>query len=92
MWRVRRLTDPDEIFDASGLVLGGAWGLKEGIQRPLGTSSSMKLRINSILNACTRRGSFMGNNLGVLGKPLTQRYALSTSRWLDTDASSDLLQ
>ncbi|KAJ9122336.1 hypothetical protein QFC22_001757 [Naganishia vaughanmartiniae] len=50
----------------SGLVLGGAWGLKEGIQRPLGTSSSMKLRINSILNACTRRGSFMGNNLGIL--------------------------
>lgn len=51
----------------TGLVLGGAWGLKEGIQRPLGTSSSMKLRINSILNACTRRGSFLGNNLGVLG-------------------------
>ncbi|GHJ89110.1 hypothetical protein NliqN6_5512 [Naganishia liquefaciens] len=50
----------------SGLVLGGAWGLKEGMQRPLGSSSSMKLRINSILNACTRRGSFLGNNLGIL--------------------------
>jgi hypothetical protein len=40
------------------------------MQRPLGSSSSMKLRINSILNACTRRGSFLGNNLGILGESL----------------------
>lgn len=51
-----------------GLAFGGAWGLKEGLTRPLGNSPSMKLRINAILNGCTRRGSFMGNSLGVLGK------------------------
>jgi import inner membrane translocase subunit TIM23 len=26
----------------------------------------MRLRLNSVLNACTRRGSFTGNSLGVL--------------------------
>ncbi|WVQ83969.1 hypothetical protein IAT38_006114 [Cryptococcus sp. DSM 104549] len=50
----------------SGLVAGGAWGLKEGYSRPLGNNTSLKLRLNSILNGCTRRGSFMGNSLGVL--------------------------
>ncbi|WWC87154.1 uncharacterized protein L201_002040 [Kwoniella dendrophila CBS 6074] len=50
----------------SGLVIGGMWGAKEGLSRPLGNNPSMKLRINSILNGCTRRGSFTGNSLGVL--------------------------
>ncbi|WVF70152.1 hypothetical protein IAT40_004940 [Kwoniella sp. CBS 6097] len=50
----------------SGLVLGGMWGAKEGLSRPLGNNPSFKLRINSILNGCTRRGSFTGNSLGVL--------------------------
>lgn len=51
-----------------GLAFGGAWGLKEGMTRPLGDNPSMKLRINAILNGCTRRGSYTGNSLGVLGK------------------------
>ncbi|OCF76602.1 mitochondrial import inner membrane translocase subunit [Kwoniella mangroviensis CBS 8886] len=50
----------------SGLLIGGMWGAKEGLSRPLGNNPSMKLRINSILNGCTRRGSFTGNSLGVL--------------------------
>lgn len=50
-----------------GLAIGGTWGLKEGMSRPLGNNPSFKLRLNSILNGCTRRGSFMGNSLGVLG-------------------------
>ncbi|WRT65101.1 uncharacterized protein IL334_002043 [Kwoniella shivajii] len=50
----------------SGLLIGGMWGAKEGLGRPLGNNPSMKLRINSILNGCTRRGSFTGNSLGVL--------------------------
>jgi import inner membrane translocase subunit TIM23 len=52
----------------AGLAVGGMWGLKEGLGRPLGDNPSMKLRINAILNGCTRRGSFMGNSLGVLGE------------------------
>jgi hypothetical protein len=50
-----------------GLILGGAWGFKEGFSRPLGNNTSFKLRLNSVLNGCTRRGTFVGNSLGVLG-------------------------
>jgi Tim17/Tim22/Tim23/Pmp24 family len=51
---------------AQGLALGGVWGLREGFGRPLATQSS-RLRLNAILNAVTRRGSWMGNSAGVLG-------------------------
>lgn len=51
----------------SGLGVGGAWGLKEGAMRPLAVSNA-RLRINSILNSVTRRGSFAGNTAGVIGK------------------------
>ena len=49
-----------------GLALGGAWGLREGGTRKLAVPSA-RLRLNSILNSVTRRGSFMGNSAGVLG-------------------------
>ncbi|KAI0319627.1 Tim17-domain-containing protein [Amylostereum chailletii] len=48
-----------------GLALGGAWGLREGARRPLAVSNS-RLRINSVLNSVTRRGTFLGNSAGVL--------------------------
>ena len=49
-----------------GLGVGGVWGLREGVRRPLAVSNS-RLRINSILNSVTRRGTFIGNSAGVLG-------------------------
>ncbi|KAG6813830.1 hypothetical protein H0H92_006774 [Tricholoma furcatifolium] len=49
----------------SGLALGGAWGIREGAQRPLAVTNT-RLRINSILNSVTRRGTFIGNSAGVL--------------------------
>jgi import inner membrane translocase subunit TIM23 len=49
-----------------GLALGGVWGVREGARRPLAVSN-MRLRINSILNSVTRRGTFIGNSAGVLG-------------------------
>lgn len=49
-----------------GITTGGAWGLLEGLRNPHGNTT--KLRINSILNSCTRRGPFVGNGLGCLGK------------------------
>ncbi|PFH51044.1 hypothetical protein AMATHDRAFT_59977 [Amanita thiersii Skay4041] len=49
----------------SGLALGGSWGLREGARRPLAVSNT-RLRINSILNSVTRRGTFIGNSAGVL--------------------------
>ncbi|EDV21296.1 uncharacterized protein TRIADDRAFT_60178 [Trichoplax adhaerens] len=57
-----------------GITCGGAWGLFEGLRTPHG--NTMKLRINGILNSCTRRGPFVGNSLGcietILGK-VTQK-------------------
>jgi len=49
----------------SALSVGGAWGLAEGLNR-LPASSPPKLRLNSALNAVTRRGPFLGNSAGVL--------------------------
>lgn len=50
-----------------GLALGGLWGLREGSKKQLAVSNS-RLRINAILNSVTRRGTFVGNSAGVLGK------------------------
>ncbi|KAG6850767.1 hypothetical protein H0H93_008805 [Arthromyces matolae] len=50
----------------SGLAIGGVWGVREGAQRPLAISNT-RLRINSVLNSVTRRGTFIGNSAGVVG-------------------------
>jgi len=48
----------------TGLTVGGVWGLWEGVRTPEGRT--FRLRMNSILNGCTRRGPFLGNTLAVL--------------------------
>ena len=48
----------------AALSLGGAWGLQEGLRRSMGQPP--KLRLNSVLNAVTRRGPFLGNSAGVV--------------------------
>ncbi len=48
----------------TALTLGGAWGLQEGLRRSNGQPP--KLRLNSVLNAVTRRGPFLGNSAGVV--------------------------
>jgi import inner membrane translocase subunit TIM23 len=48
----------------SALTLGGAWGMQEGLRRSAGQPP--KLRLNSTLNAITRRGPFLGNSAGVI--------------------------
>ena len=58
-----------------GLGVGGVWGLREGVRRPLAVSNA-RLRINSILNSVTRRGTFIGNSAGVLGTSI-QRLTFS---------------
>lgn len=64
-----------------GLALGGVWGLREGARRPLAVSNA-RLRINSILNSVTRRGTFIGNSAGCLGTGFTliDVYRLPTDR------------
>jgi len=49
----------------TGLGVGGIWGLREGVGRPIAVSNA-RLRINSVLNSVTRRGTFIGNSAGVL--------------------------
>ena len=63
-----------------GLALGGAWGFREGAGRPLAMSNA-RLRINSILNSVTRRGTFLGNSAGVLGMihPITFSFCFLLS-------------
>eukprot|EP00731_Ephydatia_muelleri_P003836 Em0002g12a len=51
------------IFTRS-MALGGVWGLAEGLKHS--EARTYRLRMNSILNGCTRRGPFLGNNLAVL--------------------------
>lgn len=48
----------------TALSIGGAWGLQEGLRRSHGQPP--KLRLNSVLNAVTRRGPFLGNSAGVI--------------------------
>ncbi|CZR61278.1 mitochondrial import inner membrane translocase subunit tim23 [Phialocephala subalpina] len=48
----------------TALTVGGAWGLQEGLRRSNGQPP--KLRLNSVLNAVTRRGPFLGNSAGVI--------------------------
>lgn len=51
-----------------GQLLGAVLGIREGLTRPLGVEHpTARLRLNAVLNAVSRRGSFLGNSGGVLG-------------------------
>ncbi|KAI9726619.1 MAG: Mitochondrial import inner membrane translocase subunit tim23 [Chrysothrix sp. TS-e1954] len=49
----------------AALSTGGAWGLAEGLSRTP-ASAPPKLRLNSVLNAVTRRGPFLGNSAAAI--------------------------
>lgn len=49
----------------TALTIGGAWGLAEGMNKPLPVNSA-RLRLNTCLNSITRRGPFLGNSAGVI--------------------------
>ena len=48
----------------SGLSVGGALGLREGLMKS--QAQAPKLRLNSVLNAVTRRGPYLGNSAGTV--------------------------
>lgn len=48
----------------TALGVGGAWGVQEGLRRS--EAQPPKLRLNSVLNAVTRRGPFLGNSCAVI--------------------------
>ena len=49
-----------------GFVAGGAYGFVEGWRGA--ASPNYKIRFNSIMNAFSKRGSYLGNSLGIIGK------------------------
>ena len=49
-----------------GLSSGGTYGFFKGLRNP--NATNMKLRINSVLNSCTRFGPWAGNSMGVLSE------------------------
>lgn len=54
------------VYKHSGIGIGGTWGLYEGLLSvPAG--ESRRLKLNTVINSCTRRGPFFANNLAVLG-------------------------
>ncbi len=48
-----------------GFVAGGLYGSVEGYRGA--TSPIFKIRLNSVMNACSKRGSKLGNALGIIG-------------------------
>ena len=50
----------------SGLMVGGSWGLWEGVTNIEG--KTFRMRATSVLNGLTRRGPFMAGTLGVIGQ------------------------
>ena len=56
------------VFWLGGFVAGGSYGFVEGWKGA--SSSNYKIRFNSIMNAFSKRGSFLGNSLGIVGKSL----------------------
>lgn len=49
-----------------GLSLGGMFGFREGVKNCIPEASG-KIKINTILNHITKRGSYLGNTSGTLG-------------------------
>ena len=49
----------------SALMVGGTWGLIEGLNR-VPPSAPPKIRLNGVLNSMTKRGPFLGNSAGVI--------------------------
>merc|ERR1712238_211967 len=47
-----------------GMGGGGVYGLREGLSNT--PSNRFRVKLNSVLNQCSRRGSRAGNMLGVL--------------------------
>ncbi|KAK3322124.1 Tim17/Tim22/Tim23/Pmp24 family-domain-containing protein [Apodospora peruviana] len=74
----------------SGLTIGGAWGLQEGLRRS--ADQPPKLRLNSVLNSITRRGPFLGNSAGVVAICYNMfNLGLSTLRGGKQDAANTIL-
>lgn len=64
-----------------GIDAGGAYGFVEGLRNA--PSSKFKIYFNSVLNACGKRGSKLGNALGELA--LIYYFSEGFSDWIELD-------
>ena len=65
-------------FWLGGFTLGSIYGAKEGYS---GAASPIaRIRFNSVMNAMSKRGSHLGNNLGVIGELIQPRHLLYAIR------------
>ncbi|CAD6887925.1 unnamed protein product [Tilletia controversa] len=76
----------------SGLGFGGLIGMREGLFRPIGVESpTFRLRLNTVLNAVTRRGTSLGNNGGCLALMYNlAELGISTARGSVSDPFSGI--
>ncbi|KAK0536773.1 Mitochondrial import inner membrane translocase subunit tim23 [Tilletia horrida] len=76
----------------SGLALGGLFGMREGLFRPIGVDNpTFRLRLNAVLNAVTRRGTSLGNNGGCLALMYNlAELGISTARGSVSDPFSSI--
>lgn len=71
-----------------GITIGGSWGLYEGLRNPDG--KTFKLRLNSVLNGCTRRGPFVANSLGIIALMYSSFDALIAKARGEEDAFNSI--
>lgn len=60
-----RLTINTGYFWLGGFVGGGMYGIQEGWRNA--ASPNAKIRLNSVLNAASRRGAHLASSLGIIG-------------------------
>jgi hypothetical protein len=69
-----RVTNILFVDNQIALSMGGAFGFYEGLRSS--PSPAFKIRLNTVLNGMTRRGPFIGNSAGVMGKNLFSTFFL----------------
>jgi len=65
-WQILFINYVVVVYTCLGIAVGGTWGLYEGLMA-VPTGESRRLKLNTVINSCTRRGPFLANNLAVLG-------------------------
>jgi len=62
-----------------GYVSGGLYGFVEGWRGA--ASPNYKIRFNSVMNAFSKRGSYLGNSLGIIGESIALILLRNINFW-----------
>jgi hypothetical protein len=86
---IGRLSFNTGVLWLGGFSSGGAYGFVEGWRNA--TSPNYKIRFNSVMNGVSKRGTLLGNNLGIIGFLHTSCVYISDSLELDRLAGSAIV-